>query len=169
DARDAAMTAALQRFDQKMHASVQGSEHEPRPTAQTAAPRPSSRRSSVMMRARYLAAASAVVLIAGSASWHYLAQELPSNLVQDLSRTAAPSNLASHQPPPPETPAPEEPAKPMPAQPPTTGPTVLDRIAAEEGARLDTPARKELPSLALAPPAPAPAPVPKPTAETRAS
>jgi Ca-activated chloride channel homolog len=116
------------------------------------------------MRARYLAAASAVVLIAGSASWHYLAQ--------DLSRTAATHNIASYQPPRPEMSAPKEPAKPTPAQAPTTGPIMLDRTTSEEDARLDTRTRKEAPSSTQAQanaPEPAPAPAPRPLAETRAS
>jgi hypothetical protein len=52
DVRDAAIAAALQVFDQKMHARVQEFGHAPRPTAQTASSGPSSRRSLVMMRAR---------------------------------------------------------------------------------------------------------------------
>src|SRR5262249_50151891 len=72
DARQAAMTEALLRFDQKHRAHSQGILHDPRLKQQTASSTPPSRRSSAMPRARHLIAASLAVLVAGSALGLYL-------------------------------------------------------------------------------------------------
>src|SRR5262245_37015985 len=74
EARDAAITAALTRLDEKNRAGHQGSAPDGHLMRQAAPP--PSRRRSVMMNARYAVAASLVALMAGSASWIYV-QERP--------------------------------------------------------------------------------------------
>src|SRR5262245_13454665 len=70
EARQAAIAAALQRFDEKNSASHQGSERDGHLMRQAAIP--PSRRRSVMPQVRYAIAASLVFLMAGSATWVYL-------------------------------------------------------------------------------------------------
>src|SRR5262245_38969979 len=74
DARQAAMTEALLRFDQRNHTRSQGFLHGLRLKQQTASSTSPSRRSSAMPRARHLIAASLAVLVAGSALGLYLHQ-----------------------------------------------------------------------------------------------
>jgi Ca-activated chloride channel family protein len=69
EARQAAIGAAMQRFENKAARPLQASAHDPRLTQRTAPSAPSSRRP--IMRARYAIAASLVVLVAGSTAWLY--------------------------------------------------------------------------------------------------
>jgi Ca-activated chloride channel homolog len=71
-ARDAAITEALLRFEQRNRARSQGLLHDLRLKQQTASSKSPSRRSSAMPRARHLIAASLAVLVAGSAIGLYV-------------------------------------------------------------------------------------------------
>src|SRR5262245_47612054 len=109
EARDAAIAAALQRFDEKNRAGHQGSAHDGHLMRQAAPP--PSRRRSVMMNARYAVAASLVALMAGSASWIYV-QERPRQFTHEAYWPPAPKvkeadKLAAM--PPPVTPTPPAP------------------------------------------------------------
>jgi Ca-activated chloride channel homolog len=70
-AEEAAITRALERFDQRYPARGQYNGHAVRLNGETAAPSPSRRRTS-MPRARHLVAASLVAFIAGSSTWLYV-------------------------------------------------------------------------------------------------
>ena len=71
-AREKAVAAALQRFDEKNSESRQGSQRGPRLKEQTANSTPPSPRRSLMPRVRYGIAASFVFLLAGTFAWMYL-------------------------------------------------------------------------------------------------
>src|SRR5438034_4448681 len=73
-AREAAVAAALRRFDENISAPRQGSERVVRLMEQTAKSTPPSPRRSVMVHARYGIAASLVFLLVASLSWMYLNQ-----------------------------------------------------------------------------------------------
>src|SRR4051812_33975329 len=76
DARQAAITEAMMRFDQRNRPSSQGFLHDLRLKQQTASSTPPLRRSSARPRARHLIAASLAVLVAGSALGLYVQREL---------------------------------------------------------------------------------------------
>jgi Ca-activated chloride channel homolog len=100
DAREAAITEALLRFDQRHRARSQGFLHDLRLKQQTASSTSPSRRSSAMPRARHLIAASLAVLVAGSAIGLYVHQAPyvfqvangPSNILDRI--TSSPAKIA---------------------------------------------------------------------------
>src|SRR5262245_42027499 len=89
DARQAAITNALERFEEKNRPRGQGNEQDLRLTQQTAVSNSPSRRRAFMPRARQLVAASLVALMAGSATWFYVHEtsvvQLPETIVYEPS------------------------------------------------------------------------------------
>lgn len=120
-AREAAIAAAMQRFDTKMSGDIQGENEQPRLMQQTAPFTRPSRRSFVMPRSRQLIAASLAVLATGSAIWISL---------ETSHRVPAPVPQLPQTLPPPQPPSPADAVAPQPPAPMRRQETAATELAA---------------------------------------